>query len=159
MSGAVKKEGAVVAPASVAVFELPIRVYYEDTDAGGVVYNANYLKFAERARTELLRQAGIHQSALRDETQVIFVMTHVAIRYRRPARLDDLIIVKTHLLRHTTSRMVLNQDMYKDGELITHIEVELACVKLSEDGNSFKAHPIPNLVLDAVQHHRNRSAS
>jgi acyl-CoA thioester hydrolase len=134
-----------------AHFTLPIRVYYEDTDAGGVVYNANYLCFAERARTEMLRIAGINQSALRKVDQIIFVMTKVEIRYKRPAMLDDMLAVQTHLISHSKTRMLFNQDIYKNGKVITHIEVELACVKIMDGENNFKAHPIPQMVLDAVR--------
>lgn len=133
------------------IFTLPIRIYYEDTDAGGIVYNANYLKFAERARTEMLRSAGINQHEIRESLNLIFVMTEVRIRYKRPARLDETLYVNTRLLHHSKSRLTLEQNIDKNGRTITQIEVELACVKLQENGQDFKPHPIPNLVLDAMQ--------
>ena len=71
------------------VFELPVRIYWEDTDAGGIVFYANYLKFFERARTEWLRTLGIHQQTLRDATGGIFVVSEASLRYQQPARLDD----------------------------------------------------------------------
>lgn len=79
------------------VFEWPIRVYWEDTDAGGIVFYANYLKFFERARTEWLRSLGLGQQALKDETGGMFVVTDAQIKYHRPARLDDLVCVTVRL--------------------------------------------------------------
>ena len=78
-------------------FSFPIRVYWEDTDAGGIVFYANYLKFFERARTEWLRSLGIGQQALREETGGMFVVTDAQLRYLRPARLDDELIVTAQL--------------------------------------------------------------
>ena len=75
------------------VFEHPIRVYWEDTDAGGIVFYANYLKFFERARTEWLRALGIGQHALREETGGMFVVSETAVKYHRPAKLDDALWV------------------------------------------------------------------
>jgi len=82
------------------VHRQPTRVYWEDTDAGGIVFYANYLKFFERARTEWLRALGVQQQAMRERTGAIFVVTHTAMHYRAPARLDDLLEV-TVALRHT----------------------------------------------------------
>jgi acyl-CoA thioester hydrolase len=76
-----------------ALFEFPVRVYWEDTDAGGIVYHANYLKFFERARTEWLRALGINQNALREQTGGVFVASDLTIKYLRPARLDDELLV------------------------------------------------------------------
>ena len=78
-------------------FAFPIRVYWEDTDAGGIVFYANYLKFFERARTEWLRSLGIGQQRLREQTGGMFVVTDAQLRYRRPARLDDELIVTAAL--------------------------------------------------------------
>ena len=78
-------------------FEFPIRIYWEDTDAGGIVFYANYLKFFERARTEWLRSLGIGQQQLREQTGGMFVVTHSQVRYLRPARLDDELIVTAQL--------------------------------------------------------------
>ena len=78
-------------------FEFPIRIYWEDTDAGGIVFYANYLKFFERARTEWLRSLGIGQQTLREQTGGMFVVTHSQVRYLRPARLDDELIVTAQL--------------------------------------------------------------
>ena len=80
-----------------SVHFFPLRVYYEDTDAGGIVYYANYLKFAERGRTEFLRTLGIEQQRVRAETGLMFVMHEGEIKYKKPARLDDILVVETVL--------------------------------------------------------------
>jgi acyl-CoA thioester hydrolase len=82
------------------VFRMPVRVYWEDTDAGGIVFYANYLKFFERARTEWLRSLGVHQQVMRERTGAIFVVTHTSTQYRVPARLDDALEV-TVAVTHT----------------------------------------------------------
>ena len=90
-------------------FEHPVRVYWEDTDAGGIVFYANYLKFCERARTEWLRSLGLQQQALRDETGGMFVVTDTQTRHLRPARLDDLLLVTTRLTELGRASMTLEQ--------------------------------------------------
>ena len=130
-----------------------LRVYYEDTDAGGVVYNANYLKFAERARTEMLREAGLNQTEIRKEHNMVFVVTKASLVYKRPAHLDDVLVVKTALTGHTNSRMTLNQHVWREHTLICAIEVEIATVKIQDDGQSIKAHHTPQMVLDALAGH------
>ena len=82
-----------------SAFQFPVRVYWEDTDAGGIVFYANYLKFFERARTEWLRAAGVEQQALRDSTGLMFVVAGTQLRYLAPARLDDHLEVRTDLAR------------------------------------------------------------
>lgn len=130
-----------------------LRVYYEDTDAGGVVYNANYLKFAERARTEMLRDSGLHQTEIRKAHNVVFVVTKANITYKRPAHLDDVLVVKTALAGHTSSRMTLSQHVWREHTLICAMEIEIATVKIQDDGVSIKAHPTPQMVLDALAGH------
>lgn len=83
--------------AAAPVFEWPVRVYWEDTDAGGIVFYANYLKFFERARTEWLRSLGVGQHSLREQTGGMFVVTDAQLRYLRPARLDDELLVTAEL--------------------------------------------------------------
>jgi acyl-CoA thioester hydrolase len=92
-----------------APFQWPVRVYWEDTDAGGIVFYANYLKFFERARTEWLRSLGLQQQALRDETGGMFVVTDTQTRHHRPARLDDLLLVTTRLVELGRASMTLEQ--------------------------------------------------
>ncbi len=105
-------------------FCLPVRVYYEDTDAGGIVYYVNYLKFMERARTEWLRQLGWQQSRL----PVIFVVRRVETDYLRPAVLDDLLKVKVELLAAKGAKLIFHQTIWSDDELLCQARVEVASV-------------------------------
>jgi len=93
-------------------FEFPIRVYWEDTDAGGIVFYANYLKFFERARTEWLRALGIGQQALRDSSGGMFVVSETQLKYHRPARLDDELIVTACLQESGRASMTITQQAY-----------------------------------------------
>ena len=93
-------------------FEFPIRIYWEDTDAGGIVFYANYLKFFERARTEWLRSLGIGQQALREATGGLFVVSETAVRYHRPARLDDELIVTARLLEIGRASLTIAQQAF-----------------------------------------------
>jgi acyl-CoA thioester hydrolase len=90
-------------------FSLPVRVYWEDTDAGGIVFYANYLKFMERARTEWLRSLGIAQRRLREETGGIFVVSETQIKYHRPARLDDELRVTAELRQAGSASLLIAQ--------------------------------------------------
>ena len=92
-------------------FSLPIRVYWEDTDAGGIVFYANYLKFMERARTEWLRSMGIAQGRLREETGGIFVVSETQLKYHRPARLDDELLVTAALSQLGSASLVIGQQV------------------------------------------------
>jgi acyl-CoA thioester hydrolase len=94
-------------------FSWPVRVYWEDTDAGGIVYYANYLKFFERARSEWLRSLGLHQQALRDRTGGVFVVTDVQVKYHRPARLDDLLQVRTRRVESGRASLTLQQQSWR----------------------------------------------
>ncbi|MDO5654044.1 MAG: tol-pal system-associated acyl-CoA thioesterase [Brachymonas sp.] len=112
-------------------FSLPVRVYWEDTDAGGVVYNANYLKFFERARSEWLRSLDVHQQALRDETGGVFVVSEIAIKYHRPARLDDLLTITVCLQQMGKASMVFTQQARRggvEGELMAEATVRVGWV-------------------------------
>lgn len=91
------------------IFQWPVRVYWEDTDAGGIVFYANYLKFFERARTEWLRSLGLGQQRLKDETGGMFVVTDAQIRYHRAARLDDELIVTAHAFKTGRASIVIHQ--------------------------------------------------
>ena len=93
-------------------FEFPIRVYWEDTDAGGIVFYANYLKFFERARTEWLRALGVHQRLLREQTGGQFVVADAQLKYLRPARLDDELIVTARLQEAGRAGMLLAQQAF-----------------------------------------------
>ena len=109
----------------------PIRVYYEDTDAGGIVYYANYLKFAERARTEMLREGGLDQSRILAEQGLMFAVRRCAADYLRPARLDDLLAVSTRLIAARGARVDLEQRVHKTGAEnhdVAILTVQLACL-------------------------------
>jgi acyl-CoA thioester hydrolase len=106
----------------------PIRVYYEDTDAGGIVYHANYLNFAERARTEALRDAGINQSLLWQSHGVGFVVRKAVVDYSRPARLDDLLSVETHLEKWGRASLTLLQTIKRGDETLANVHIKLAVI-------------------------------
>jgi acyl-CoA thioester hydrolase len=110
------------------MFSLPIRIYYEDTDAAGVVYYANYLKFAERARSEWLRHLGINQQQMLQNEELGFVVASANIRYHKPARLDDLIYVDSHLQHLGKVRISMRQILRRDGETLATVEVEIVTV-------------------------------
>jgi acyl-CoA thioester hydrolase len=112
-------------------FAIPVRVYYEDTDAGGIVYYANYLKFFERCRTEWMRQAGHDQSALAAGTGIGFVARKASCEYLRPARLDDLLAVGLEVERLTRVRIVFRQYVCRGDEMLATGTVEIACVDMA----------------------------
>ncbi|MEK7947248.1 tol-pal system-associated acyl-CoA thioesterase [Pigmentiphaga sp. YJ18] len=109
-------------------FRFPIRVYYEDTDAGGVVYYANYLKFFERARTEWLRALGVEQRALADLTGCIFVVRGIDTQYRRPAALDDSLTIRSQVSRLGKASIDFLQFCERGDELLATGKVQVGCV-------------------------------
>jgi acyl-CoA thioester hydrolase len=113
------------------VHVFPVRVYYEDTDAAGIVYYANYLKFAERARSELLRAHGIANRALQEDEGVAFAVRRVSAEYLAPARLDDLLEVRTRITRLAGASIEAEQDVLRDGREIAKLSLTLACVARS----------------------------
>jgi len=123
-------------------FMWPVRVYYEDTDSGGVVYYANYLRFLERARTEWLRAKGFEQTALERDYGVVFVVTALSIEYRRPARFDDLLAVTVEPAQVGASRIILLQRVLREAEEIVAASVRLGCVNTV----TFKPVKIPGPV-------------
>jgi acyl-CoA thioester hydrolase len=106
----------------------PVRVYYEDTDAGGFVYHANYLRFAERARTEMLRGLGMQQSRLAAEDGILFVMRRCIADFLAPARLDDQLIVASRVLDLRGASIDLEQNVTRDGFDLMQLQVKLACM-------------------------------
>lgn len=108
------------------VHVLSLRVYYEDTDASGIVYYANHLKFVERARTEMLRRLGMDHSVLLERFGLVFAVRRCIADYRAPARLDDLLDVRTRLARLGGASIDLLQDVTRDGAVLVGIEVRLA---------------------------------
>jgi acyl-CoA thioester hydrolase len=135
-------------------FEFPIRIYWEDTDAGGIVFYANYLKFFERARTEWLRSLGIGQQRLREQTGGMFVVTDARLRYLRPARLDDELIVTAHLQETGRASLTIVQQALLNNEQLTHRPRDL----LSEgtirigwvDAASMRPARIPSTLLEQL---------
>ena len=111
-------------------FSFPIRVYYEDTDAGGIVYYANYLKFAERARTEFLRHLGVNQEVMLKEQKQGFVVNECNIKYKTPAKLDDALNItcKVTELRGVSLKMI--QTLYRNETILAEIEVTLAFLNI-----------------------------
>jgi acyl-CoA thioester hydrolase len=109
-------------------YSLPIRVYYQDTDAGGVVYHAQYLSFMERARTELLNQSGIDLARLAEAHGVQFMVASLEVRYHRAARLNELISVSAELVKIGRASVVFRQVVERPGELLVEAQVTLAVV-------------------------------
>jgi len=107
---------------------LTVRVYYEDTDAGGVVYYANYLKFAERARTELIRAHGIEHGSLKTERGLSFAVRHCTADYRRSAHLDDLLTIESKVASVGGASFDLSQDIYRSEALLVALHVKIACL-------------------------------
>lgn len=109
------------------IFRLPIRVYIEDTDAGGIVFYVNYLKFMERARTECLRARGFEHYT-RSDDPVLFVVRRAEIDYKQPARLDDLLEATASITRRGRASLCFHQQVWRDGALLADGVVEIACV-------------------------------
>ena len=110
----------------------PLRVYYEDTDAQGIVYHANYLKFTERARTEMMRDAGFDHAAFAQTEGSFFVMRKAEIDYLAPARLDDLLIVETAVVQIGNASVTLQQNIVRNGQIVVESRVVLVCI--NKDG-------------------------
>ncbi len=139
------------APAA-AAFSFTLRVYWEDTDAGGVVFYANYLKFFERARTEWLRAQGLGQQQLRDDTGAIFIVTDTALRFLLPARLDDLLRVTVQPVESGRASMRLAQQAWRDNagdsapSLLCEGQIRIACV----DATRFAPRRFPLQITQAL---------
>ena len=111
---------------------LPVRIYYEDTDFTGVVYHANYLRYFERGRSDALRAAGVsHSDLLAGETPSAFTVVRLEVDFRRPARIDDALEVRTLYDRIRGPRMFIRQRILRGGEVLCEAEVEAACIDLS----------------------------
>lgn len=133
-----------------AVFTWPARVYYEDTDAGGVVYHAQYLKFLERARTEWLRAAGLEQDRLAIDPGILFAVTRADLCFLAPARFNDALTVTVVPERRGRVRIAFSQAIFRavaPAEPIVTARVEAACV----DRARFRAAPIPEFVIEALK--------
>jgi len=124
----------------------PVRIYYEDTDHGGVVYYANYLRFMERARTEFLRSEGVELDMLEQSEGVLFSVTEVNIRYLKPARFNDLLEVRSRLLEARGARLAFEQCVLHGQDVLVEAEVKLACMDRS--GRPMR---IPTTVLQKMK--------
>lgn len=129
-------------------FEFPVRVYWEDTDAGGIVFYANYLKYFERARTEWLRALGIGQARLRDETGGMFVVSETAVRYLQPARLDDELIVSARLEETGRASMLIHQEARQrnSGSLLAQGTIRIGWV----EATTLRPARIPSIVIESL---------
>jgi acyl-CoA thioester hydrolase len=128
-------------------FRHATRVYWEDTDAGGIVYYANYLKFFERARTEWLRHLGIDQRMLREREGAVFVVSQAAVRYLRPALLDDVLSVTVAVRDAARASLSLHQRALRGAELLAEGDVRIACV----DAPTLRPRRIPTDLLHQLQ--------
>lgn len=126
-------------------FEWPVRVYYEDTDAGGIVYHARYLYFLERARTEWLREAGFNQSELKQQN-AIFVVRDMQIKWQKPATLDELLTVTTEVTQIKKASMVMAQTIACGNEQKIQASVTVACVH----GETKKPMAMPNEIIKVI---------
>lgn len=129
-----------------AEFNWPVRVYYEDTDAGGVVFYANYLKFFERARTEFLRSYGFEQDALVAEQGIIFVVRSVKIDYLKPARFNELLAVSAKIIEIKKTNLTFEQAVTRHQQVLCAGEVRIACL----DARTMKPKPIPFAILEQL---------
>ena len=127
-------------------FRHRLRVYWEDTDAGGVVFYANYLKFFERARTEWLRALGFGQEEMRRQIGTLFIVTSTSVRYMQPARLDDQLDITVEVREARQASLMLSQQAFRDGTLIAAGEIKIGCV----DAQSFKPRRIPTDILQEI---------
>lgn len=135
--------GNVTAPA--LLHRHAVRVYFEDTDAGGVVYHATYLRFAERARTEMMRAFGKSHAEMIAETGAIFAVRHCTLTFLRPARLDDLLDIETQVTALGAATMDVHQRVLRQGELLVTIDIQLACMN-----GAGRATRIPAAIRDAL---------
>jgi acyl-CoA thioester hydrolase len=126
---------------SKGIHHFPVRVYYEDTDAGGIVYYANYLRFAERARTEALRMCGIEQSDLLREQNIAFVVRRCTVDFLKPAMLDDLLTIQTRLNDISKVSLEMHQSILRGKETLVKLEVKLAVI-----GEGMKLARLPDMV-------------
>jgi acyl-CoA thioester hydrolase len=125
-------------------YTLPVRVYFQDTDAGGVVYHASYVNFMERARTEWMRGFGFSNAGLMKELGVVFVVRSLKLDYLKPALLDDLLDVSVQLKAIGRSRVTLHQIMMRNNEILVEAEIHLVSVSLE----SFKPVSVPEVLRE-----------
>ncbi|MCK4743868.1 MAG: tol-pal system-associated acyl-CoA thioesterase [Sulfuriflexus sp.] len=134
-------------------FLWPIRVYYEDTDAAGVVYYANYLKFMERARTEYVRSLGFEQDALREQDGIVFVVRNVSLQLHKPARFNDELEVVSNIQKVARTNLIFTQIIRRVNEdkILSEAEIQIVSV----NAVSWKPQAIPENVLQAINNNDN----
>lgn len=130
-------------------FTWPVRVYWEDTDAGGVVYHASYVRFLERGRSEWLRALGIHQQALAKDRDLLFAIRAMQLDFLRAARLDDELSVRTSLKDRRGASLVFEQGIWRGDELLLRAEVRAVCLTAS----LFRPQPLPDDLFTDVEIH------
>lgn len=130
------------------IFNWPVRVYYEDTDAGGVVFYANYLKFYERARTERLRAMGFEQDQLIADEKVIFVVRSVQVDYLMPARFNELLNVTTALSKIKSASLTFEQTITRNDELLNTASIRIGCL----DSDTLRPKLIPDALKQAISY-------
>ena len=140
-----------------ATFQWLMRVYWEDTDAGGIVFYANYLKFFERSRTEWLRSLGIEQHALREQTGGMFIVSETSVRYLHPSRLDDELIVTAQLQERGRASLIISQQVFLKNKAMAESPTTLLCEAKIRIGwveaGSLKPSRIPTHILDSLELH------
>ena len=127
-------------------FNWPVRVYYEDTDSGGVVYYANYLKFMERARTEWLRSFSIQQDDLRERFAIIFAVSQVQIDYCSPAKFNDELVVTASVIKKGKASITFEQSVLREQDVLATAKIKIACL----NANTFKPTPMPAEILEKL---------
>jgi tol-pal system-associated acyl-CoA thioesterase len=127
-------------------FKVPLRVYYQDTDAGGVVFHAQYLAFMERARTELLNAAGLDLARMAQQRRVLFMVHEILVRYHRPARLNELLSVSAEVVKMGRASLVFRQRVERGAELLVEADVTLALV----DSDRMKPARMPQELEQAL---------
>jgi acyl-CoA thioester hydrolase len=133
----------------VSLFQWQVRVYYEDTDSGGVVYYANYLRFMERARTEWMRALGFEQDQLIREEGVVFAVRAANLEFLRPARFNDLLSISLDVVRRGRASLTFNQIVARCTDEQTPLcsgQIKIACLEAA----SFRPHPIPDYILKEI---------
>lgn len=131
---------------SIKNFIYPIRIYYEDTDAGGVVYHANYLKFFERARTEMLRALGYEHDQLKAQESLIFVVRSVQVDYLRSALFNDLLQVSSEVTEAKKASLMFSQHISRDGVVLCTAIIRIACL----DAATMRPKAIPDYLLHSL---------
>ena len=134
-------------PVPSAPFRHSVRVYWEDTDAGGIVFYANYLKFFERARTEWLRALGHSQQEMVDTTGCMFVVQETSVRYVKPARLDDVLTITVDVRERGRASLRIAQQAWCGDRLLAEGDIRIGCVERA----TMKPHRIPGPIFEAIE--------